>query len=153
MNPLFFFKESIEIKRALMEKDTLLATIHRAFSIFEPDELERLFSEVLQMDNKDFRDKEHCWLLNTELMHGCLNKSEINTAEIITLSDKILGLSAQTNLNDIDDLPVEAFYIAAFKLTELTSTEAATNLAKKALEWIGDRKTRRKADLEKIVLS
>ena len=148
-----YFKESIEIKRELLEKDTLLATIHRAFSIFEPDDREKLFNEVQQIDNKDFRDKEHCWLLNIELMHSCLNKSEINTAEILSLSDKILELSAQIKLNDIDDLPVEAFYIATHKLTELTSTEAANKLAKIALGWIGDRKTRRKADLEKIVLN
>ena len=148
-----YFNESIEIKRELLEKDALLATIHRAFSIFEPDDREKLFNEVQQIDNKDFRDKEHCWLLNIELMHSCLNKSEIDTAEILSLSDKILELSAQIKLNDIDDLPVEAFYIATHKLTELTSTEAANKLAKIALGWIGDRKTRRKADLEKIVLN
>jgi hypothetical protein len=47
-------------------------------------------------------------------------------------------------------LPVEAFYIASKTLLALNEQTDAINLAKQALDWIGDRKTLRKNELEKI---
>ena len=69
----------------------------------------------------------------------------------MTHYETIIGLVTISKLTDIDDLPVEAFYVAIKKLIQLNSVEEAKVLAKQALEWIGDRKTRRKEDLEKII--
>jgi hypothetical protein len=82
-----------------------------------------------------------------------MNNDAISSADIRKISTHIIDLSNQITISDIYDLPVETFYVATKKLIQLNAPEEAKELAKKALEWIGDRKTRRKEELEKIINS
>ena len=142
--------QSIDLKKELNEIPGIIATVHRAFSLFQQEEQEKRLLEVKGLDSKSFSAKENCWLLNIELMHCCLNLSSIDSQEILNGCHAILELSAQTNLTDIDDLPVESFYWATQKLIAMNQVEEAKILAKQALHWIGVRNTRRKAAFEKI---
>jgi len=142
--------QSIDLKKELNEIPGIIATVHRAFSLFQQEEQEKRLLEVKGLDGKSFRAKENCWLLNIELMHCCLNLPSIDSQEILNGCHAILELSAQTNLTDIDDLPIESFYWATQKLIAMSQVEEAEILAKQALHWIGVRNTRRKAAFEKI---
>jgi tetratricopeptide (TPR) repeat protein len=142
--------QSIDLKKELNEIPAIIATVHRAFSLFQQEEQEKRLLEVKGLDSKSFSAKENCWLLNIELMHCCLNLPSIDSQEILNGCHAILELSAQTNLRDIDDLPVESFYWATQKLIAMNQVEEAKILAKQALHWIGVRNTRRKAAFEKI---
>jgi tetratricopeptide (TPR) repeat protein len=139
-----------DLKKELNEIPGIIATVHRAFSLVEPKEQEKLLLEVKALDSATFSAKENCWLLNINLMHGCLNHLPLNSQEILNQCNNILELSSQTNLTDIDDLPIESFYWATHKLIEMNQVDEAGILAKQALHWIGIRNTRRKAAFEKI---
>jgi tetratricopeptide (TPR) repeat protein len=143
-------RQANDLKKELNEIPGIIATVHRAFSLVEPKEQEKLLLEVKALDSATLGAKENCWLLNIELMHGCLNHLPINSQEILNQCNNILELSSQTNLTDIDDLPIESFYWATHKLIEMNQVEEAGILAKQALHWIGIRNTRRKAAFEKI---
>lgn len=72
-------------------------------------------------------------------------------SHISILIDNVINSKKEFETSEIDYLPVEAFYVAAKKLIQLNSTKQAKSLAKQALNWIGNRKTRRKEELEKMV--
>jgi tetratricopeptide (TPR) repeat protein len=143
-------RQANDLKKELNEIPGIIATVHRAFSLVEPKEQEKLLFEVKALDSETLGAKENCWLLNIALMHSCLNHLPINSQEILNQCNNILELSSQMNLTDIDDLPIESFYWATHKLIEMNQVEEAGILAKQALHWIGIRNTRRKAAFEKI---
>ncbi len=145
------FREAVVIKRELKERGTLLATIHRAYTLLDISEREELKQELLVMDKKDFSEKEHSWMLNIELMDVCMNKSESDAEIIIDFCNRINQQAEHLKLNDLDDLPVEAFYIAVKRLMELKKHEGANNIAKQALSWIGEKDAFRKAELQSML--
>jgi lipopolysaccharide biosynthesis regulator YciM len=141
------FRQAISIKRELKEKGTLLATIHRAYSLLDISEREALKQELLAMDKKDFSNKEECWMMNVELMDVCMNKTESDAGLVVEMCNRITQQAEQLISYDIDDLPVEAFYIAGKRLMDLKEYEGAKNVAKQALLWIGERDALRKTEL------
>jgi len=145
------FREAIVIKRELKERGTLLATIHRAYTLLDISEREELKQELLAMDKKDFSEKEYSWMLNIELMDVCMKKSASDGEIIIDLCNRINQQAEHLKLNDLDDSPVEAFYIAGKRLMELKKHEGANNIAKQALSWIGEKDAFRKAELQSML--
>ncbi len=145
------FADSISIKRELKATVVLLASIHRAFHMFNNEERLAFLREIASMEKKDFTAKEKCWLADIELIEKCLNGEVVTPALILSETSRIIDFAKEAKMSDIDDLPVEAFYIASKKLLELNESTGAINLAKQALDWIGDRKTLRKNELEKIL--
>jgi tetratricopeptide (TPR) repeat protein len=142
--------ESFKFKNEFSNSSGILASAHRVFSLLDKDQQNQYFAEVFKLDQKDFSAKENCWLTNIQLMHSCMNGDSTSVAEIKKMSEQIIDLSNQISINDIDDLPVESFFVAAKQLVQMNAPEEAKELAKQALEWIGNRKTRRKKELEMI---
>jgi hypothetical protein len=103
------------------------------------------------MDKRGFSEKEHSLMLNIELMDVCMNKSESDSEIIIDLCNRIKQQAEHLKLNDLDDSPVEAFYIAGKLLMELKKHEVANNIAKQALSWIGEKDAFRKAELQSML--
>jgi len=141
------FKEAIALQRELKEKGTLLATVHRAFTLFEGPEREALLAEMLTMETTDFTVREYTWLLSMELMNACLNKTEIEAHRVLEMCNRIQSQTEQLALTDLDDLPVETFYVASRWLNELQDTGGAGRVAKQALVWIGNQPAIRKTEL------
>jgi tetratricopeptide (TPR) repeat protein len=144
-------REAIVIKRELKERGTLLATIHRAYTLLDISEREELKQELLAMDKRGCSEKEHSLMLNIELMDVCMNKSEFDAEIIIDLCNRIKQQAEHLKLNDLDDLPVEAFYIASKRLMDLKEYEGSKNVAKQALSWIGEQEAFRKAELQSML--
>ena len=147
------FTESIILRRELNAVHNLVGTIHRIFSLLDKEEQGKYSAEISELDKREFTAKVNSWLTNIYLMDACMNNDSISAAEIQKISTQIIDLNKQITINDIEDLPVEAFYIAAKKLIQLNAPKEAKGLANQALKWIGDRKTRRKEELEKIITS
>ena len=147
------FCESIILKRELKAIPNLVASIHRVFSLIDKEEQGRYNKELSSLDKREFTAKENCWLNNIQLMDDCMNNVSISVGDIQKIVTQIIHFCNQTTINDIDDLPVEAFYVATKKLIQLDAPEEAQELAKQALKWIGNRKTRRKEELEKMINS
>ncbi|MBM3186756.1 MAG: tetratricopeptide repeat protein, partial [Bacteroidetes bacterium] len=145
------FNESIVLKREINTVSSLVATIHRLFSLLDSNAQNGYNSEIDKLDKSNLNTNEMCWLKNIELIYVCHNDVSNDTAVIQKISKQIIDLTKKLRTNDIDDLPVEAFYVAAKKLIQLNSTKQAKSLAKQALNWIGNRKTRRKEELEKML--
>lgn len=103
------------------------------------------------MDRKDFTAKEHTWMMNIELMDMCTEKTESEAEKVVEMCSRIQFQTEQLTLNDLDDLPVEAFYVASQRLMELKDFAGARNLAKQALSWIGEQDSMRKAELQAVV--
>lgn len=148
-----YFTESIELKRALGAVSNLVVTIHRVYSLLDKRRQQLYNKELDELDKREFTAKEHCWLTNIQLMNNCMHNASIDVAEIKKISERIIDYTQQITISDIDDLPVEAFYVASKKLIQLNAPEEAQELAKQALKWIGDRKTRRKQELERMINS
>ena len=144
--------QSIEINKEIQKRSQLIADIQRVFPLLTTVEKSEYYLLAANTDNTDFSANEQCWLSVIEL-YNMLCKDNINVKQIFKQTVVIIEFAQNSKLTDIDDLPVEAFYLAAKKLIQINSSEEAKVLAKQALEWIGDRKTRRKEELEKIINS
>ncbi len=145
-----FHAESILLMKELNNVTNLVGAIHRVYSLLDKLEQGIYNNEINELDKNEFTDQENCWLTNMKLMEACMNDASITVVEIKEISTLIINLSKNITIHEIEDLPVEAFYIATKKLIQLNAPEEAQELAKKALEWIGSRKTRRKEELERI---
>ena len=159
LRALILARESISIKNELNIKgisdaySSKIFSIHIVFSIFNKEEQFVYFQKLNKLSEDELSTKEYYLLKNIRLIFTCMNDDETSAEDIQKLSTEILDLIKQITLYEIEELPVEAFYVAANKLIQLNAPEEAKELAKKALEWIGDRKTRRKEELEKIINS
>ncbi len=159
LRALILARESISIKNELNIKgisethSSQIFSIHIVFSIFKKEEQFVYFHKLNKLLDEELSTKEYYLLKNIRLIFTCMNDAEASAEDIQKLSTEILDLIKQITLDEIEELPVEAFYLAANKLIQLNAPKEAKELAKKALEWIGDRKTRRKEELEKIINS
>jgi tetratricopeptide (TPR) repeat protein len=146
-----YFSESIELKKEIREVSGIIATTHRVFSLLDKGLQGRYYAELSELDLTKFGAKENCWLSNIQLMDVCMNSDSITDLDIQNMSTRIMDLMKQTSLNDIDDLPIEAFYIAANRLSQLGSIDMSRVLAQQSLDWIGERRTRRKQALQQLL--
>jgi tetratricopeptide (TPR) repeat protein len=143
--------KSINLKKELGQISGIIADTHRVFSLMDKEMQDRYFADLSEFDLAKVSAKEKCWLNNIEMIKSCMEDASFEIKSIQKISEEIIDLMEQIKINDIDDLPVEAFYVAANKLINLNALEEAKELAKQALKWIGDRNTRRKEELEKIL--
>ncbi len=148
-----YHTESILLMRELNNVTNLVGAIHRVYSLLDKVEQGIYNTEINELDKNEFTAQENCWLTNMKLMEACMNEASITVKEIKKISTLIINLSKNITINEIEDLPVEAFYVASNKLIDLNASIEAGELAKRALDWIGDRKTRRRNELENIVNS
>jgi len=65
----------------------------------------------------------------------------------LEMCNRIQSQTEQLVLTDLDDLPVETFYVASRWLNELQDTGGAGRVAKQALAWIGNQPAIRKTEL------
>lgn len=142
-----YFLQAIGIHKEIKRNRRIVGCIHRVFSMLDAGERRELMSTAESSKSNEYVVKEHCWLLNMRLIQSCLDSPNIEIGDIRVLTDEIIRLAGESKLRDIDDLPVEAFYIAAMKCKDKGESEFALFLARKALEWIGNRTTRRKPEL------
>ncbi len=147
-----YFLQSIEIKNEIKKRSQLIADIHRVYALLSKEEKSKYYFLAMDTDRTDFNVKEDCWL-NVLDMYNILDDNKTDVKAIMTHYETIIGLVTASKLTDVDDLPVEAFYVAAKKLIQLNAPEEAKELAKMALDWIGGRKTRRKEELERMINS
>ena len=147
-----YFNESIKLAIKLGLIYNIIQYIHRIFSLLQKENQYQYLKEISEMDMSNYSLKENLWLLDIQLMNICLNDNTISALDIQNRSYQVIQICNQITLRDIDELPVETFYVAANKLIQLNARELAQELAKSALEWIGNRKTRRKEELEEILM-
>jgi len=150
-----YFIEAIEIQKEINNQSGVIWYLHRAFSLFNKTEKSNYYELLKKIENTEaFKGEKHI-ILDIDLIYNC-ESSNYTLEAILKSTDEIIdNITKLENIEniDIDDLPIEALYFAANKLIEHKATDQAKELAKQALKWIGDRKTRRKEDLEKMLNS
>jgi tetratricopeptide (TPR) repeat protein len=149
------FIAAIKIQQEIKNYPGIIRYLHRAFSLFNKEEKDLYYQLLKEVESIESFNVEQHIIPDIELIYNCeLDNITSNDIfiQINRISDCISKLEGVKN-EDIDDLPIEAFYIATQKLIALNSTENSKKVAKQALELIGDRKTRRKEELQKIANS
>jgi tetratricopeptide (TPR) repeat protein len=130
-----------------------IASIHRVYHLLDSTE-RQVFKDVIDKKNENnITKKDRCWIASIELMDMCLDDKNVSATEIISKIDEVSKIKVESKIFDIDDLPIESFYIAAKKLQQFNEPLKAISTAKKTLTWIGERKTRQKYELEKLSTS
>jgi len=139
-----YFIGAIEIQKEIKRNSGIVANIHRLFPMLGAEERSEFMRMAETSRSREYVVKEHCWLLNMRLMQTCLDSPAIEIGDLREIVDQIIRLAGESKLRDMDDLPVEAFYIAAMKCKGQGEKEFASFLARQALEWIGNRTILRK---------
>lgn len=150
-----YFIDAIKIQEDIKNYSGVIRYLHRAFSLFNKIEKRFYYDLLKNIEKIDSFSGEKYIILDIDLIYDC-EYSDLSSKDIINKIDQIIhNISKLENIQneDIDDLPIDAFYIAAEKLIQLNSPNEAKRVVNQALDWIGARKTRRKEDLEKIINS
>ncbi len=151
------FIEAIKIQEEIKNYSGVIRYLHRAFSFFNREEKGYFYNllkdveRIHSFEGEKYITQDIDLIYNCEYGDGGLSPEDL-IKQIEQISDSISQFDNIRN-KDIDDLPIEAFYIAANKLIHLNAPDEAKKIAKHALEWIGDRRTRRKEDFEMIINS
>jgi tetratricopeptide (TPR) repeat protein len=145
------FQTALELANKNLFVEAVFGSAHRSFSLMSFEEREKSI-EMLKKYSAKSKSKRCLSLMdNILLMDYCFKLNLMETKNISILINKVINSKKEFETSEIDDLPVEAFYFSAKKLIQLNAPQEAKELAKHALKWIGDRKTRRKEELEKMV--
>lgn len=145
------FTESIRIKKDLKDTRSMLMFIHRSFHLFDRKDQIVYLKEFDELKTIRFTNAEKCWLEDIKLIDMCMDENILKPQFILSSVNSILQFVTEIQTNDIGELPIEAFYFASRKLVDLNEIESAKNLANHALKWIGERKSRRKDELVKML--
>jgi tetratricopeptide (TPR) repeat protein len=146
-----FFQLALNLADKNYYVEAVFGSIHRAFSLMSFDEREKSLI-ILNKYSTKLKSKRCISLMeNILLMYHCFNMDILEPNTISFHKHKVINSKNEFETSEIDDLPIEAFYAAAYKVNQLNAPEEAKELAKQALEWIGNRKTRRKEELEKMI--
>jgi tetratricopeptide (TPR) repeat protein len=147
-----YFIEAIKIQEEMNNQSGVIRYLHRAYSIFNKSEKRKYYELLKKIEKFELFPGEEYIILDIYLIYNCQSRNYTSEA-IVKSTEEIIDIISKLEKienEDIDDLPIDAFYIAANKLIELNSPVEAKVLSKQALNWIGDRKTRRKEELERI---
>ena len=90
-------------------------------------------------------------MANIELMQYCLSNKEVEIAIIQEKTKYLIQQKEKSTIEDIDDLPVEALYLAAQKLNAIGEKEFVKVFANEVLKMIGELRSIRKEFFEKIL--
>ncbi|MBM3418185.1 MAG: tetratricopeptide repeat protein [Bacteroidetes bacterium] len=146
-----YLLEAIQYDIELKRKNSLIGDIHRVYSLLDAEKKSQLDKIVQTIDTSELTPKEKTWISDIELLQLCSRQDIIDSSLLIDKAKTITQLTETWKANDIDDLPVESFYVTAKRLIEMGYPNEARSLAERALQWIGERKTIRKNALEVIV--
>jgi len=150
-----YFIDAIKIQDEIKNYSGVIRFLHRAFSIFNREEKGHYYDLLKNIEKHEKFKGEKYIILDIDLIYNC-EYSDLSPEEIIKQIEKIIdNISKLENIKneDIDDLPIEAFYEAANKLIQMNAYEEAKETASYALDLIGNRRTRRKEDFDRIINS
>jgi len=145
-----FYLEAIKLQTELNNISGIIGSIHRAFSLFEDSERDNYYDIAKSLINESSKPNQLSQLTNIELMQYCLSTKKVKKTLIQEKIDYVKTQNEKSTLKDIDDLPVEAFYLATLKLTEIGEPKMAKVIADEALKMIGDKRSIRKVFLKNI---
>ena len=128
-----------------------LATLHNSFQLFGSEDRQNFLKVIQLIEKVDFTEKENCWLASIDLMQMCLGNEALPLSKIESVISGIVESSEKAEINSIENLPIEAFYLASKKLQNLNEYQSSLIPARQALEWIGHKNNRRKAELKSII--
>jgi len=139
-----FYFEALLIKIELNNISGLINTIHRTFLLMDDPEREKYYLITKSLIKDIVKPNQLSQIANIELMQYCLSNKMV---EISIIKEKILQVQfykEKSTLEDIDDLPVEAFYCLVLKLNEIGKKALVKVVALDALKLIGDMRSIRK---------
>jgi tetratricopeptide (TPR) repeat protein len=145
-----FYLEAIKLQTELNNISEIIGSIHRAFSLFEDSERDNYYDIAKSLINESSKPNQLSQLTNIELMQYCLSTKKVKKTIIQEKIDYVKAQNEKSTLKDIDDLPVEAFYLATLKLTEIGEPKMAKVIADEALKMIGDKRSIRKVFFKNI---
>ncbi len=146
-----YLLEAIQYDIELKRKNSLIGDIHRVYSLLDAENKSKMDDIVRSIDTNELTPKEKSWMSDIELLQMCSRPDLTDSSVLIDKAKGIIQLAEEWHANDIDDLPVETFYVTAKRLIELGFPHEARSLAERALQWIGDRKTIRKQALQQML--
>lgn len=145
-----YLLEAIQYDIELRRKNSLIGDIHRVYSLLGPENKLKLDEIVLSIDTNELTPKEKTWMSDIELLQLSSRHNLFDASILIKKAKEIIQLTEEWQANDIDDLPVETFFVTAKRLIVLGYPQEAKYLAEQALQWIGNRNTIRKKALQKM---
>jgi len=146
-----FYLEAILLKIELNDTPGIFGSIHSAFSLLEDSEREKYYLLAKSLINETSKPNELSQFANIEFMQYCLSNKAVETAIIEEKSKNVILQKEKSTLKNIDDLPVEALYLAAQKLNAMGENEIIQFLAYEVLKMIGELRSIRKEFFEKIL--
>jgi tetratricopeptide (TPR) repeat protein len=151
LNAKASYLEAIALRHELNETKGIFGITHRAFSLFDSKEREEHYTKISSLINESTEINQLSLFANIDLLQYCLSNGIVKKT---ILQEKINIIKIQkekSSLKDLDDLPIEAFYQATLKLTEIGEPKLAKMVAGDALKMIGDRRSIRKEFFEEII--
>lgn len=144
------FRRAFELAKNNKYIEAVFGSVHRAFSLMIDTERDYCLRFLESYKTITLSNRCSSLLANIRLMQYCfINKK--NSFEFQELYQNVLISKDNFKTNELDDLPINAFYQVSKLLAEEGQFEDSKKIAIKALEWLGDRNSRRKIELEKIV--
>lgn len=145
-----FYLEAIKLQTELNDISGIIGSIHRAFSLFEDSERDNYYDIAKSLINESSKPNQLSQLANIELMQYCLSTKKVKKTLIQEKINYVKTQNEKSTLKDIDDLPVEAFYLSTLKLTEIGEPKMAKMVADDALKMIGEKKSIREVFFKNI---
>jgi tetratricopeptide (TPR) repeat protein len=139
-----YYSESLRIRQELKDLIGVIGVAQRAFSLMEENERAQYYNEISKTINQSTAPNQLSSWANIELMQYCLSSESIDISLLREKFQNALQLKNKSTLNDIDDLPVEAFYCAVMKLIECNELDFAKEVANQALTIIANSRSIRK---------
>jgi tetratricopeptide (TPR) repeat protein len=149
-NARILYSEALLLNIELNDNIEIFGSIHRLFSLMKDTEREQYYTLAKSLINESTKPNQQSQMANIELMYYCLSNNRIETSIIQEKTQNISLQKEKSTLKDIDDLPIEAFYLTALKLIEIDNKELAKEIASYALNMIGESRSIRKEYFEKI---
>ncbi len=147
------FQTALDLGNKNLFVETVFGSLHRAFSLMSSDEREKSLQILQKYSTKSISKRCHSLIDNIMLINKSMDLYLSDSKQLSVWIKNVLNSKKKFETSEIDDLPIEAFYVASKKLLQLNTPEEAIELAKHALDWIGDRKTRRKEEFERMINS
>jgi tetratricopeptide (TPR) repeat protein len=145
--------EAISLRKELNETKGIFGITHRAFSLFDSKEREEHYSKISSLINESTDQNQLSQFANIDLLQYCLSNQKVKKTIIQEKINMIKIQKEKSSLKDQDDLPIEAFYLAMIKLTEIGEPKMAKMVAKDALKMIGEKHSIRKETFLEIAKS
>jgi len=150
-NAVKHLTKSFTAFRKINNRTAIINVIHTSYTIVSNEQRQHFMAYINEIDREDLMPNEISWLSTIDLISYCIDDVNQSVEILQEKSEKAIEDASNVNTQDIDKLPVEALHLASLKLIELGARDEAIAYSKKALDFIGERKTIIKKTLEKIV--